>query len=339
MKIAAGKIDSFVQQPPASLRIALVFGPDNGAIKLRADQIAKHIVPTLDDPFRVTILTSESVNSDSTRLYDEMAAQALGGGRRLIRMPQTEEKIAPLLTQLLQDIPPTDTLLLLEAGELDKRSKLRTLAESDNPLIAGIACYPEEGADRTRLISSRLREIGHKIEPDALELLATIAPSDRLALFSEIEKLTLYAGSTETILCETVQAALGDAAAVDMDSMVMAIGNGDRATLDCTLRRLSAEATSPIAQLRSVQRHFTRLLETRVRIESGQTVQESMKKLYPPVFWKVQSQFARQVQKWSHTKILRALAALVEAEAQCKRSGIPDQILCQQLFVTLARAA
>ncbi len=339
MKLTGARVDGFLQQPPATLRVALIFGPDTGAVKLRADALAKQIVPQLDDPFRVSLLASDALSADPALLYDEMAAQALGGGRRLVRVPQAEEKMAAALNQLLQDMPPTDTLLLLEAGELDKRSKLRALAEADNEAIAAIACYPEEGADRTRLIAGWLRDHGYKIDNEALELLAGITPPDRLGLFSELEKLTLYAGDETALTRDHVLAALGDAAAVDLDMMVLACADGDRATLDLTLTRLAAENAAPVAVLRAAQRHFNRLLDTRIRFDAGQSVKDAMLKLQPRVFWKAETQFARQVQRWSQDKLLRALAALVEAEAQCKRSGLPDQLLTQQLLITIARAA
>lgn len=339
MKIAPARLDQFLRKPPATLRVALIFGPDSGAVRLRADTLAKTIVPQRDDPFRVSLLASDTIAADPARLYDAMAEMALGGGRRLLRVPEAEEKMAAALAKMLQDPPPTDTLLILEAGELDKRSKLRALAEADGEATAAIACYPEEGADRTRLINGWLNERGYKIPPEALALLAETTPPDRLALFSELEKLTLYCGEEKTISHAAVEAALGDAAAVDLDTMVMAMGDGDRNALDHALRRLAAESTASVAMLRMAQRHFQRLLETRIRMDEGQSVSEAMQKLQPRVFWKTESRFARQAQQWQQPKLLRALAALTEAEAQCKRTGIPDQILCQQLFFTLARAA
>lgn len=339
MKVPPARLDSFCTTLPTSVQVVLLFGPDTGAVRWRALQIAKQIVPSGDDPFRITLLTSEAIAAEPSRLFDALAAQALGGGRCLVRVPQAEEKMAAALSQLLQDPPGGDTLLLLEAGELDKRSKLRALAEGDNPAIAALACYPEEGAERARLIAGWLKNHGHGIAGDALELLATITPPDRLALFSELEKLSLYAGQGAALTLGDVQAALGDAAAVDLDMMVLAVADGDRAALDDTLRRLMAENAAPVALLRAAQRHMLRLYETRVRMDGGQSVKDAMGKLQPRVFWKAEAQFAKQVQRWNAEKLQRALAALVEAEAQCKRSGLPDQTLTQQLLFTLARAA
>lgn len=344
MKLAPARIEQFVQHPPASLRVALVFGPDTGAVKLRGDALAKSACADLDDPFRVTMLQSADIAADPAILFDAMAAQALGGGRCLIRVPQAEEKIALAVTKLMADLPSGDNLLVLEAGELDKKSKLRALAEGDAPEIAAVVCYPETGADRTRLISGWLNEHKIKIAPDALPLLSDLTPPDRLGLFSELEKLALYVGLDDqkgegTISASDILAALGDAGAVDMDSMVMAVGDGDKAGCIAGLRRLQAEAVSPVALLRSAQKHFLRLLETRNHIDAGLGVKDAMNKLQPRIFWKHETQFARQAQRWPAAKILRALAALVEAEAQSKSTGLPDVTLTQQLLLTLARAA
>ncbi len=338
MKIAGARIDGFVRQLPDGLAVALVFGPDTGAVRQRAEQMARQIVPTPDDPFRVTLLESDAIAAEPGLLRDAMLELALGGGRRLVRVKQAEEKIAAAVSALLQDPPDSDTLLLLEAGELDKRSKLRTLAEGESQAIAALACYPEEGVEREKLIRQQLRQLGCTIDDAALEQLAGFTPPDRIGLFSELEKLALYAGDAP-VTAETVRAALGDAAGVDMDSMVMAAGDGDQAALDAALRRLQAEATAPVALLRAAQRHFNRLLETRARVDGGMGVKDAMLKLQPRVFWKAEASFAKQVQRWPQARLLRALALLTETEAQCKRTGMPDVILCQQAMVTLARGA
>lgn len=339
MKIPPARAESFFKNPPADLRVLLIYGPDVGAVKMQSDLFAKNIVADLHDPFRVAVLQSADIVADSARLYDEVATLSLGGGRRLIRVPAAEEKIALTLSKLLDDWPPADSVLLLEAGELDRRSKLRALAEGDSRAIAAVACYPEEGEARLRLIHGWLRERNVKAAQEALQMLADMTPPDRLALFSELEKLVLYAGDGGVIGVADVLAVLGDAASSDLDFTVMAAGDGNGAALDAGLQRLHAESVAPIALLRAAQRHFTRLLETRTLIDQGMNPKEAMGKLQPRVFWKFEGQFVRQAQKWSAQKLNRALAALVDAEAQCKKTGTPDNALSAQLLTRIGSSA
>src|SRR5580698_10043973 len=146
MKLATARINAFLQKPDASVRVILLYGPDAGLVHERAEALAKQTVPDLQDPFRVGLLTGAMIAEDPPRLCDEMAAQALGGGRRLVRVQQAVDSIAAPLGAMIADMPPSDSLLLIEAGDLDKRSKLRTLCEGENEIVAAIPCYVEDGA-------------------------------------------------------------------------------------------------------------------------------------------------------------------------------------------------
>ena len=76
----------FCRNPTPHVRVVLLYGPDAGLVRERADVLAKKIVPDVQDPFRVALLTGAMITEDPARLLDEMAAQALGGGRRLVRI-------------------------------------------------------------------------------------------------------------------------------------------------------------------------------------------------------------------------------------------------------------
>lgn len=338
MKLPPARIDAFLRSPDPSVRVVLIFGPDTGLVRERAAALAKKIVPDLDDPFRVTVLASADVAIDPARLMDEVAAQALGGGRRLVRVPHAVEATAAALAQVLKDFPPTDTLVLIEAGDLDKKSKLRALCEDDKESKAAtIPCYVEEGEARTRVIAAMLREHGLGVESDALDMLAAATPPDRLALKSEIDKLALYALGQQKISLNDVVASLGDGSAVDFDQVTTAMGQGDLAALDRALQRLQSEGMSPVAILRAAQRHLLRLQLARGHMDSGASASEAIKKLRPPVFWKQEQAMVKQVQRWSSDRLARALVLVAEAEARCKITGTPDDVLCRQTLVTLAR--
>src|SRR4029079_1368979 len=98
MKLAAAQISGFLQKPDPATRVVLIYGPDSGLVRERADVLAKKTVPHLGDPFRVAGLTSTIIADDHARLADEMAAQALGGGRRLVRITPATDAIASAIS-------------------------------------------------------------------------------------------------------------------------------------------------------------------------------------------------------------------------------------------------
>lgn len=336
MKISPAQTETFLRKPDGSGRVALLFGPDTGLTRERADRIAKAIAPDFNDPFRNATLSPAAVADDQGLLYAEMAAQSLIGGRRLVRIQGASDAITAALSAWLKDKPGGDSFLLIEAGELDKRSKLKALCEG-HAEVAVLASYIEEGPALARSVSGLLQSLGAKIEPEALTLLCVALPPDRLAMRSEVEKLALYAGKDATIKIEDVKACVQDAGAAEMDDLVFAVGAGQskRAALLCD--RLFDEQTSPVALLRAAQRHFLRLHWARGQMDqAGLSAAEAVKRLQPPVFWKNADAMAAQARRWPPARLEAALSRLYEAESQIKRTGAPDKAICARLLLSLA---
>lgn len=336
MKLSSAQINQFLQKPDPAIRVILVYGPDAGLVRERAELIAKKIVPDLADPFRVALLSGPALIEDPARLADEMNAQALGGGRRLVRIQQAGDPIAALVNAFLAGAPSGDSLLLIEAGELEKRSKLRAFCEGENQLACAIPCYVEDGPARQRTIGDILRADNLEASREVLAFLADILPPDRMAMRCELEKLALYVKGKTAVTMEDVRAVMQDAGAAALDDLVHAVGGGEAKRASLLLARLEGEQISPVAILRAAQRHFQRLQWARGQMDKGLSAAEAVKKLQPPVFWKYEEMTALQVRRWPQAQIERALARLYETEAAVKKTGMPDAVLCAQLLLQMA---
>jgi DNA polymerase-3 subunit delta len=336
MKLPTAKIAAFLNKPDPAVRVILVYGPDAGLVRERGAHLAKLVVADLNDPFRVSALNASAIAEDPARLFDEMAAQALGGGRRLIRLQSPGESIAGAVVKLLADMPDADSLLLIEAGDLDKRSKLRAACEGESPLSCAIPCYVEDTAARQRTISDILTAENIKAAREIVAALADVLPPDRAAMRSELEKLAIYVGKGNVATIEDVHATVQDAGAAELDDLVFAVGSGDAKRATQLIERLFAEQTAPVAILRAAQRHFIRLQWARAQMDNGLNATDAVKRLQPPVFWKFESAMANQLRRWSRARAEQALRRLYDAEAAVKRTGTPDTALCAQVLLGLA---
>jgi DNA polymerase-3 subunit delta len=336
MKLATAKIAQFLGKPDAQIRVILVYGPDAGLVRERATSLAKQVVSDLNDPFRVATLLTSTISDDPARLYDEMAAMALGGGRRLLRLQNPGESFAALLTKLLADMPNSDSVLLIECGDLDKRSKLRSVCEGETPLACGIPCYVEDHAARQRTITDILNSENIKAPREVITTLADILPPDRMAMRSELEKFAIYVGKNNLATLVDVHATIQDAGAAELDDLIFAVGGGEPKRAAQLMDHLFAEQISPVALLRAAQRHFIRLQWARAQMDGGLNATDAVKRLQPPVFWKYESAMAGQLRRWPKTRAEQALRRLYDAEAAVKRTGTPDTALCAQVLLGLA---
>lgn len=338
MKLAPARIEAFLKAPDPAARAILVHGPDAGLVRERAVALGRTVLPDLSDPFRVAEITGDQVERDPARLADEAAAIALTGGRRLVRVRGAGDATAAIFAAFLKDMPGGDSLVVVEAGDLDGRSKLRAAFEAA-PNAAAIPCYVQEEGDLRKVIAEQLRAANLAAAPEALDLLASNLVGDRMVARGEVDKLILYMGGKGRVEEADVRAAIGDSAGTDLDDPVWAAAEGDYAATDRALNKLFERGENPVPLLRTAQRHFQRLQLVAVRTKAGEPLEGIGRELYGPIFFKLKDAVGRQARIWSPDLAARALDRLLEAEAECKRTHWPAETVCARTFFQIAQMA
>jgi len=338
MKLTFRQIEPFVKSPDPKARVVLVYGPDNGLMRERAKTIGLSIVNDYSDPFNVAVLSAEQLADDPARLIDEAHAISMMGGGRLIRIENAGDKLTTLIKDYLKD-PSEHNLVILEAGELGPRSSLRKACESSKN-AAALPCYVEDERDLSRLIRDTLQEANINIEPDAMTWLAVNISGNRQKVRSELEKLITYKGSETTPLTLVdAQAACGAAGVDSLDTLVYSAGGGRPKEALKAYDTLLGEGVPFITMLRSLQNHFRRLHVAKSRMERGESPEAAMKKLAPPIFFKQESAFKAQLQRWSLPVLAQTGTRLAVLEAQCKQTGAPVETLCSQALLSISKSA
>ncbi len=338
MKVPANEADRFARAPRPGIRAVLVYGPDAGLVRERAGLLTRSVVEDPSDPFRVTELTGRQLKDDPARLADESAALALTGGRRVVVVDNVADESAGLFVAFLS-APPGEALVVLPAGDLPSRSKLRQAFEKAE-LGAALPCYRDDQRSLQGVISGMLGEHGLKASGEALGYLAANLGGDRMLTRRELEKLILYKGSAGgEVAIEDAVACVGDTAALGLEDLAFAVGDGDPAAVDRAFSRALEEGGSPVAALRAVARHLQRLHFVAGAGASGLTVQDAMKRLRPPVFWKLAGRFAAQTRAWPVPLLARALERLLETETACKRTAAPDAAIAAHTLALIAARA
>jgi DNA polymerase-3 subunit delta len=332
MKLAPARVEAFLREPGAS-RVVLLYGDDAGMIRDRAAALVRTVAGATDDPFRVVELAREEIG----RLPEEAASLSLSGGRRVVRVRDVTDAAAAHIRTILKSN--AQALVVLEAPGIATRSRLRTDLEAAPDGVA-IGCYPEEGRALEATIRDTLKQTAVTIEPDALSWLAGHLGADRAATRAELEKLALYAGAGGRVDLDAAMACVGDLSGLSLDDALFAATIGDVATTDRALELAIAEGAAPVQVLRAGLMHMQRLQRARLAMdEAGLSAAEAGKTQRPPLFYRRVAAFNRALDVWSGAAVSAAINGLVEAERGCKRTGWPDQALCRNAILVIARRA
>jgi len=337
MKISGRGIDPFLANPPRDVAAVLLYGHDQGLVQERAIQLCRQAVPDIQDPFSVTQLDPGEIAKDPALLTDSAGAMPAFGGMRLVR--------AALVTgacleacRILLDNPPAESLTVLTAAdELNTRSALVKLFET-SPRAAAIGCYPDTAQSLGQMARAAFEAESIRVDRDAMGWICDHLGADRLASRSEIDKLVLLAGHGGHLELDQVREALGDGAAVTTSDIIHAAADGNTGLLSQALDRAQAEAIAGEQILRSGIGYFHRLFRITAAMEDGQSQDDAIKSIRPPVFFSERPKIERHLLRWNARKCRRAMERLSEAELQC-RQGVDAHAACGQALFSLAMAA
>lgn len=337
-------IERFLSQPTVGVRCVLIYGRDRGVVHDRGDRVAKATTEDPKDPFNVSLLTETDIDGDPAKLADELSAQSLMGGRRLVRLKLTAEKasvdraVAEAVKQHAEGGFNPDAVFLIEAGALGRDSALRKAAEKADGAVA-IPCYEDEPGDVARLVRETLAQDKVGLNAEALELFVSRLPKERGVARQEIERLTLFlgpgSGATGT------PADLGPFLGVEPDASLAdaaqdAFG-GKLAAAHAGMRRAAAEGEGGPAAVRAMGMHLGRLRRTLTLAKAGAGLSEAAKA--SGVFWRNEREFLRQARAWTLGQLDTLQPDVLEADRACKQTGSPDQLIAERLALTIAGRA
>lgn len=338
MKITGARIDAFLKGPDPACVAILLFGPDRGLVRERAETLARSVVVDPSDPFRTVDLSAATLKSDPARLSDEAAAIPFGGGRKLVRVRDGGDDLNGVLTGFLGGSPGEGGVVLIEGGDLSKRSSLRRLFESAKN-AAVIACYSDDARSLRAVITETLKAQGMTVSRDAMAYLSENLGSDREVTRAELEKLALYMGAPGEISLEDAMACVGDSGATSLDSVIYAAATGNQKALERELGRAFSEGIAAVAIVRGAMRHFQRLHLVQGLAATGVPVEKAVARLKPPVIFLRADSFKAQARRWNLKRLARAMELLLEAETDCKSTGIPADAVCGRVLLRIAQAA
>src|SRR6185312_16030002 len=209
------EVDAYLARPDPGRPIVLLYGPDAGLVRERADALIASAVDDPNDPFSLV---------------------HFAGG-----------------IDALADAPIKDCRIVIEAGELRPEAPLRKACERAKTAVA-IACYPDGERDLAKLIDDELRLSGLRIAPEARAALTALLGGDRQASRNELRKLTLFAHGQGEVTLEDVMAVVADASELKIDPIVDGAFAGKPELVETEFAKAMVAGTYPGMIISAAQR-------------------------------------------------------------------------------------
>jgi DNA polymerase-3 subunit delta len=315
--------------PPPT--VYLLHGDDD----LAAGEFLARLIDKLGDPTTAQLnrLQVSGDQADLTEIVAACHAAPFLAPRRLVIVSPLGKLGTPFarLEKLLENLPPTTGLVLIEHKPLPKGSALLAWAES-HPQQAFVRSFdPPRGAALARWITQRAQQLGGEMEPSAAALLAESVAGDPRTAAQETAKLLDYVDRKRAVNSNDVEALTPVRGQSDIFAMVDALGhrNGRQAMLH--LHHL-LDSEEPRYIFSMVIRQFRLLLLAREALDAGQSPRQALP--LPPF---VADKVAGQAVHFPLPRLEAIYHDLLETDIASKRGRADLDVALDTLVATLAR--
>jgi DNA polymerase-3 subunit delta len=328
------EIDAYLARPDPARPIILLYGPDAGLVRERADALLASAVDDPNDPFSLVRLDGDELSAEPSRLVDEALTIPLFGGRRAIRVRAGSRSFASGV-DALADTPLKDCRIVIEAGELRPESPLRKACERARTAVA-IACYPDTERDLAKLIDDELRLADLRIAADARAVLVTLLGGDRQASRNELRKLALYARDKGEVTLDDVMAVVADASELKIDPIVDGAFAGNSAVVETEFAKAMVAGTYPGMIVSAAQRQAAWLHKSALAVAEGTPIPALLDSGFPRLHFSRKADVETALRNFSVARLTTIIDQLATAALEMRKQASLAAVIAQRVLLSIA---
>jgi len=331
------EIDAFLARPDPGRPIILLYGPDAGLVRERADALLASAVDDPNDPFSLVRLDGDELSAEPSRLVDEALTVPLFGGRRAIRVRAGSRNFASGV-DTLAETPLRDCRIVIEAGDLRPESPLRKICERAKTAVA-IGCYPDGERDLTKLIDDELRLANLRMAGDARAALMALLGGDRQASRNELRKLTLFAHGEGEVTLDHVMAVVADASEMKLDPIVDGAFAGRPDLVESEFAKAMVAGTYPGVIISAAQRQAAWLHKSALAIAEGTPVSTLLDGGFPRLHFSRKPMTETALRNFSAAKLVAIIEQLATAALDMRKQTSLAAAIAQRTLLSIAANA
>ncbi|MDJ0601340.1 MAG: DNA polymerase III subunit delta [Crocosphaera sp.] len=312
--------------------IYFFWGEDDFAIAQTVERLKESILDPNWIQFNYHQIAGEDPNSTIDALNQAMTP-VFGMGGRLVWVvdssicQQCSDDILTQLQRILPAIPDSSHLLFTTSKKPDKRLKSTKLIEQYAEVREYSPIPPWKTDELINKVKQVAQEIGVKLTPNAVELLAESVGNNSRQLWNELEKLQLYGQEENKPLDETIIATLVNANAQNSLQLAQAIRQGNQGEALQLIDELLSRNEPALRIVATLVGQFRTWTIIKLKIEAGETDNKLIAKAADIPNPNRLYFLRKELQRISGKSLLKTLPILLDLETRLKRGHNPLETL------------
>ena len=261
---------------------------------------------------------NEFINSYDT-ISSEILTKSLFDEKKLLIISRVGEKILKYIEEI-SDRNIEDIVIILKAGLLEKRSKLRIFFEKSKKLTI-IPFYEDDTKTLSSLANEFLNKNKIKLSSESINLLVGRSSGNRENLKKELSKIFNYSHSNKEITFEVVKKLSNLAENFGVNELADNYLSKNKKNIIKILNENNYSDDDCILILRTILNKSKRLLNILENYKKNENLDDVISKTKPPIFWKDKEVVKRQANTWKLKDLKTKMYEINEVETLVKSNS------------------
>ena len=237
---------------------------------------------------------------------------------KTIIIERCTDKILPFIEEI-QTKKISDRVVILKAGPLEKRSKLRAFFEKNEDTVC-VPFYLDDNKSLSIIVNNFFREKKISISQEIINLIVERSRGERLNLNLELEKIGNYIQNKNKVSIEEIVKITNLAENFAVSELIdSCLKKNIKKTINI-LNENNYSSEDCILIIRTFLLKSKRILNLIEKQQNHKSIEELINSHKPPIFWKDKETVKEQITKWPLEEIKKLIYQINDIEILIKKN-------------------
>ena len=250
--------------------------------------------------------------------YNEITSQSLFEEEKIFIIKRATDKLEKIL-QEISEKNLSNILLIINAENLEKKSKLRNLFEKNKKLVC-VPFYPDNNSQLARIAINYFNKLNYSMSQSNINLIINKTNGDRGVLVKELEKIEFFIRNNKKITTEQILKLVN---IIENHSISELIDNclaKNKKKIINILNENNFNNEDSIIIVRTFLNKSKKILKLRSEYEKNKDMDLTITSARPPIFWKDKEIVKQQLINWNTKSIKNLIYKLNSIELLVKKN-------------------
>ena len=299
----------------------LFFGPNIDLIEETIEKIYKPIFSK-----NIFNYDEEEILKNSNEFKEMIFNKSFFEDDKFIIINKATNKILEIIQEIVSS-GLKDLKIIIKAGLLEKKSKLRNYFEKKDDVIA-TAFYEDTHQSLLLMVQNILKDKKTNISSEIINLIIEKSKGSRINIINELEKILIFNKNKNNVLLQDVLKLTNLAENYSISELVdQSLAKNIKKTIKI-INENNLNAEENILILRSFLGKLKRLKRLKINFEKSKDIEQTLSSSKPPIFWKDKIIIKQQLNMRSLSEIKILIKKINNLELTIKKNyQVSDQIL------------